>query len=83
MEPVRAASIEEQESTCIPAIYQCSGQLGMNHTLYFVRQISPEVLKAAVWLVVCQYIVLAHNQPNRATLVGKLDGEMHVRIGVG
>ena len=43
-----ATSMEEQESTCIRAIHQRSGHPGVRRTLYFVRLVSPVVLKAAV-----------------------------------
>ena len=51
-EPVCAASMEKQESTRIRAIHQRSGHPGVRRTLYFVRQVSPAVSKAAVWTVV-------------------------------
>ena len=51
-EPVCAASMEKQESTRIRAIHQCSGHPGVRRTLYFVRQVSSAVSKAAVRMVV-------------------------------
>ena len=47
-----AASMEKQESTRIRAIHQRSGYPGVRWTLYFVRQGSPAVSKAAVRTVV-------------------------------
>ena len=72
--PVCATSMEEQESTRIRAIHQCSGHPGVRRTLYFVRQGSPVVSKAAVQTVVracerCQAIDLASVHWK----VGKLD----------
>ena len=43
-----AASMEEQESTLIRAIHQCRGHPGVRQALYFVRQVSRAILKAAV-----------------------------------
>ena len=54
-EPVCAASMEEQKSTRIRAIHQRSGLPGVRRTLYFVRQVSPAVSKAAVRTMVKAY----------------------------
>ena len=71
-----AASMEEQESTRILAIHQRSGHPGVRRTLYFVKQVSPTVSKAAVQMVVraCDH----HRQ-----YIGRSKNWMRATIGGG
>ena len=76
IEPVCTASIGELDLARIRTIPRSCGHPGVKHTHYFVKLLSPEVSKAAVWVVVLRVRGVSVHRSIPGKLEGRQTGHM-------